>query len=1169
MTASYPIPSGDIAKYRTSGSHTVEGVSLAIIRKNVVATAEVVTAPALSPMVELVVTGFIGYESVIVGQLVKIHNVVDGIKAWCVITKLPLFNRVYMNPTTIGESLHPDPIELFVEAGDLIEIYDFCPMVGLFSTIRGGQFYKNWDVPHTDQNSSPPPVSNAGAWQLEIAVGGIANVTLPRNGYDTSFGLWTDVVSHEWSNTGGGIFTGGTLPSDPIVEMQFEPGTYRVDHTITDGRGKTHTSYAWVVVVDPVTYPDLSQYGVEIISDEQDVSGREIKIALHGETQDLFLPGCAIIMREWPEFDGELLSDNNTPNDVFVGYCTSNTFTRELENNSNKIEMTFSSPLRVASNIQQPPQALIETAEANKWTECNYTLSNPQGALYYAIKWHTPTLMNWHDLETNNLIYPRKKSYRYDTSSLADAMQVAADALAGGVIGCRSDGTIVLTLDPTMRRDEYRNSVPIIWAWTPRDVVGDVTYEDFKSSKLERATTAAFAFDGVNITAFAAIRRWGQGSGRSTLKDFTVTVAEGSLFVREVIGHYVAQRNTPLPSIQIAVNRNMDFADPADHFWHTLDLTEQDISLTGRFLVEKVSRSWSSTPNGWSKTVQLTFRKETRGQPGENLPKSSSAQTDSGWSPYMPSPFKLEIPSMPAVALMWDSGGHLLRSLDYASQSPRWEDITLQFGVGYTICHVDWDFGSPYFIYGRNTIDAVGAFVVACKGAEIKIFRVTDIRSPNVTMNKTDVFAMNDSTCITGAVIKSNRENSQWVTMAWKDRKGVFTTRSTDGGASWGVVGAVGFEATGGVLNQDSYRIDDYKVALDIYLDTEVIVGRTSAAPGSPLLVEYALWRFSLDDGFFTLILNSPETFFPSNVVKIIDYFSVFGCQPRIDFELSSDFNDQDAHNPEVDSFSGPNFFSNGDYLDVRWEEEDWLHLYLSDAGGAPTQFFTNIPYENSYITRIRFEWKTNHAWYFVYFITPVTDIWEGGDALAIGTGPTDLLDPGPYPTFAQGSVDYTPVAGDQQFVSWKGTDGGIDGVSYVALKNVITNGHVGEGILYRLDNWLFGDGDYVSVTPEGHSPRFATGLSYNLVTAVLETVGSIDGVNFKWYVSEDLGETWEEIGVTTARGVFSFDNIAVLMKEQTSTVVLEYGDVEDKSGNAAILLEDRTIKDMLTGLEL
>lgn len=1149
--ATSPVSPGDVAKYRSLESHTID-LLLNAVPLQPVYSGVVGATPEVTPATEVLVSPTLGLSSLQVGQLVKIHAAGDPgtVKTWAIVSHIPIGSALYINPTTLGESLFPQGIEGFIEAGDELTVYSFEPIVGLYSTIRGGIFYKNWRDPYTDQNEAPPPVSNSGEWQAVKAdpVTGLGRVTLPRKGFNTSYSIGSTIVTTLWSISTGSLVS-GTL-GDTVIVVDFPQGVHKVSQTCTDALGKTHTSHLWVWV-NGDDFPDLgTEYKVEAIEgDSQGLSGRELSITISGIGLDYtrFLPMSGFILREFPKFGGQEVS-SNVHVDSFVGYVTSMSFTHELETGVGRVEFRLSSAYLVAKDVQQPPQALIHDSNPSNWSQGSLALANPRGALYYAVKWHTPALMDWHDINPESYTdLPLKKTHRFDTNNLADAMRVAAEEMPGGVVGSRSDGTIVLLKDPTLQEDDFRNSTPVLWTVQERDVAGDVTYDKrFRSTKAQ-AITSASCYDGVNIRGFAAIRKWGQGTAKSTLKEFAVTPGEGLLRVREVVGHFIASENNEHPGVTLTLNRNLDMAEPVDCCWQVLDLEDRDINLSGRWLPVKVDRTWANTPGGWTKLVRVTYRKETRGQPGDELVFGSSESDRTGWNKSKPSPFKLEIESMPDVCFKWDDRGRLYRTMDYSAARPRYQDITDQLDTGITVSHCDWDFTSPYFEEGRDTGQDISLLVVYSKGVTLHVVRIQNVLAPKVQVVPLTTYVMQDDSCRTGANIRSSREVPGFVVVAWKDRWGTGIKQSYDGGDTWGLPEFAGFGAPG-LAQTDSNAIDNAKIGLDVFDTYSVVAGRHSTLFGS----KYTLWR---DDGsaVYEEIPDSPESGYPCPVVRIVDFESIIAVDPRVYFARSNDFNDED-----VGFVQG--FGVTGDYATVEWDNPGWVKLVYSVPASPEQATFGYGVLTGSVVTRVHFRYRTNSLVFF-----------EGGDLASVPPGIEECVFVG---DIATGIVDYNP------FVYYSGAfdstsrvtgygDGSILGQAYLELDYYNIEGHHGVGMLYRIDGWLDMSGVFNDISPDSRYPTGSAGISINVFTGVLEVVG-FDGTDYKWYRSDDLGLSWTEIETTEAIGVLAFDDISILMEEDGSKVVVEWGTVrEDKTGDIKLALDTGKLVDFLTGVEL
>ena len=462
--ANTTISAGDLTKLRSE--QYIDDLALHITPLVTVQSGTISAVPTTVPYVSVTWDG--STSGIEIGQMVKITNGTT-VRAYGVIRKLPSGSTLFISTTSLGNPGYTGRIESPIQVGDTATVYSHHPLWGLFSTIRQRTFYKQWDLPYTDDNELPPPVANAGTWQASRISSGTAPFTLPRSGVNTDFAFGSATISSRlWTLPAGVTLQSGYATSDAVIGVDAVAGRHLVKLKTTDSNGNTHTAYVWLFVSDGTTGTSLSEdYAVEITSDSQDRQGRTITFTVTGSGLDdtVLYPGAGVLLREWPIYNGAALS-NGVSVDTFVGYITDVDY--ESDGDIGTATVTAVSPMVYAEQVTQPPQRVTEKVSPNNWTEANSILTNPRGLAYYIIKWHCPALLDMHDFDAP-LTTPRKRDMSFDTDSLAAALQVVAQLITGN-IGSASDGTTVMRRNPLLETNATRNALDTVITWTDEDL---------------------------------------------------------------------------------------------------------------------------------------------------------------------------------------------------------------------------------------------------------------------------------------------------------------------------------------------------------------------------------------------------------------------------------------------------------------------------------------------------------------------------------------------------------------------------------------------------------------------------------------------------------------------------------------------------------------------------
>lgn len=806
--ANTAITGSDLTNIR-AGDQVISDALLCLVKPDVIATATVSAVSALVPTIQVTVSGTSGWSDVAVGQLVRFKRS-GSIIAYAVVRKAPTSSILYISETNLGAPGYPLRIESALAAGDTLEVLSHRPLWPMYSTIQGRQFYKLWDVGYSGQNANPAPVANAGTWQAGRLGAGDTEYRfrLPRAGSNTSHAMSGALSSYSWTLPSGVALVGGYNLTDSVIEVDADPGQHLIKLTVTDSGARTGDAYVWLFVSDAGTsYATAGEeYAWAIVRDEQDARGREMEFELYGEDlNDLLFPGQAALFREFATHNGAVLS-TGTLLDTFVGYISA--LSVEHDGNIGRASITVVSPLIYAQSLVIAPQQLEEKASPATWAEMGTALSHPRGALYYALKWHCPNLLEMHDFDAP-YITPRSKFWTYDVSSIYDACNVAAQAITGSV-GSTSDGKTTLRRDARMEDNDFRNALASVLTLSEADIRAPLRLEERMQSEYRETRTGAFAYDGT-LKAWYAIKRWYPGTGSDVLPNFVVPVSGGRDEVLAKVGHHMARLNAPIPEIALELTRNMDVFEPAEWCFVTLNIGAtydprgEGVSL--RALPLRVSRTWENDAFGLRKSLLLTVAPETFGQPGEEWVIGSA---NLYWRQGQPTPFAplaAENEAFPmGLAAAVNSLGQAGMTFTLPAGNPNYFGIDAD---GENIHDIDFDYNSGYFASGYVTTEPIGLYVLSSDGTTLNIRRIDDIRLTNVA-SVLHTITMGDGTQRYNARIKCSKDSPDNVAVAWKDRTGVQVVRTTDGGANWSSAIRVGSSIT------DSSDNDDAVIGLDM-----------------------------------------------------------------------------------------------------------------------------------------------------------------------------------------------------------------------------------------------------------------------------------------------------------------------------------------------------------------
>jgi len=782
------------------GNHRIE-LLLNAVPLVTVATAQINQSAFSYPLAQVTVDNTsAGWSNVRVGMAFTIGTTAGARDVtWGVVRLAPNSNTFYFDAKSLGDSGFARNIRGGLADNTYITIYRHRPLWGELSAIRNSTFYKRFDVAYTDDGSNPSPVTVIGRHRAAYVNAGtnLAQFAFSAaNSY--AWGAKT-ITGYSW-NIDGGTLVSGTLTSSSIT-VNFSPGFYVVECTVTDSGGKTQTAHRYVFA--NARSGNNAPFGVlnpwTIDGDRQDAKGRSLTVTTYGDfTEAEIYPGQPWILTETATYNGSQISNADHTVWSYVGYLSERSITRTRSTPS--IELTFKSPLELARDIPAVSQQITEVTTPNDWSECTSALSHPPGAVWYILKHHAPNFLAAHDyVHASALRNLRKQSFVMQADSISGQIDQVQE-LALGNVGCRSDGSIVFVPNPMYYGNTDRNALENRFTWSEGDIAGQLQYPFRYTPPVGQIRGYAFSFGGgAEATPYASLapgKAQAQGTGRGEIT-FIVSQSDGQTRVNEVTGHHYALEAAPTPTFSVVADRNLDIAEPADvNVWHTLNIpTAYDPIGEGwvnrRVIPTQVSRAWRKQDGGGTtKQITVEWKPETFGQPGVTIPVERSGANSwlyEGFNFQIPVDFDPKFDDN--FALAWNDSA-LGRTLSFTTSNPHWESIT--GGILGTLNDVALDYASEYFFTG---VGMLGAWVVTTSGTTLRVYYAVDIRTSTPSWSLQASFTMADSTVTNAARIVSDKSTPFFAVLAWKDGTGTRIARTTDG-TTWGSATRVGSSIT-------------------------------------------------------------------------------------------------------------------------------------------------------------------------------------------------------------------------------------------------------------------------------------------------------------------------------------------------------------------------------------
>lgn len=625
-------------------------------------------------------------------------------------------------------------------------LMDFRPWakIPFFQDNGDGIDYKDGDVQVGTYNTHLPPVANTGPYMPGYidSITGKLTVTFPAGGVDLSYVMadGATIATYAWDVKDGTITVGTSASA--VITATFPAGKRWVSLTVVDSNGVPHTSYCFVLAIDPLSDPTLTHYQLQ---QNLGIDGQTLDIDVHETLSRTTYPDGTLVLFWWDE----AASAGDRSHLKFTGWLD----TEKYSTSRQKVGIKRASTLHatdIAGWLKQLPgfsQALYRTEELDAHS---HTISpwsymptlDMSKMLWYVAFWHS-NILSLADffLPVGGTSYD---TMRLDSSaaSLFEQMAGLAQKLVPDFyITCNSQGQINFVRDwrlddtgdrpiagPILTEDDW-NNLEVEYNRHPK-------YHVLRSGAV-LVSTAFITVDGeetlplVFSVAPGDTAAFGQGMNEQVESE-GLAISQDELNICE--GHRWALINS--------YYGNFTFTDPSrDLFWDYEPALYSRVQLnigatyaafrglpftqcTGR--VEQIEVNYTASQRGSLIRAQVTFTKDEAGYPATmHIPDGTESV---GYVPptlYVTTPPGDLFSGQDLVAgIDSNSGspGFLYRTANFTATTPTWERLlTLPDGTVGIFSFVVDPF-SPGYI-NQNGTGLINGWVATAS----KIYRVTDI----------------------------------------------------------------------------------------------------------------------------------------------------------------------------------------------------------------------------------------------------------------------------------------------------------------------------------------------------------------------------------------------------------------------------------------------------------
>lgn len=398
---------------------------------------------------------------------------------------------------------------------------------------RFGGYWIDGDI---NYHTPKYPLAAFDGYQSKISYGLPQTIQMVNR----SSSIGDSIVSYAWT-TSYGTFSNIAAANPTLALPALSSGVeiIKVTLTVTDSSSRTHT-----------TYRKFWYYGS--LSDVHQVSTID---NLRGAWENNGYEANFVL---WTDMDVEPYAivsiwDTTSGYVYFTGIITKHRDFLDYSKGARTLQVTAVSPAVFLGMVWQFDHALDYSSNPQSWAQYDGTLTVYR-AVFHVLKWYSTTLDSFSLVDdTDNTLL--MKFAEFDSGSLLD--QINTLAHENGIFArlvSDKDGTMVLTVDSQMLRDEERSLVPDTMSIITSDIEGtlDIDYEDLEKLSFIHLGGWYFGGSGNDGVAYGA-----QAPGPS-YTDYGISKRrqEGQIFAsqldaNEKVGRLMALENRRIRDIDM------------------------------------------------------------------------------------------------------------------------------------------------------------------------------------------------------------------------------------------------------------------------------------------------------------------------------------------------------------------------------------------------------------------------------------------------------------------------------------------------------------------------------------------------------------------------------------------------------------------------------------------
>lgn len=552
-------------------------------------------------------------------------------------------------------------------------------------------FYKDTDIPYTNQNSVFDPIVLMGPnlpIKMDRALGYGGRYFDGSLAYDLNTGgtivswLWT------WEKSDGTIET-STLAT-PGYKYWYQPGDYNITLTVINSLGNSFTGYRVISVRTDYggTNPPIKRWGIDSLSGDYSASGWSGSFWMRQDAgAQIVRPGALIMILAEDWYGGVKRSiGGNYPNRedlVFVGYVRDGSV--EIDPTTNIVRFDAVS-ITIKLDISEVfSVSVVSSSTPTTWYQLkNMTVDR---AIYHFIRWHT-TIYHIADVRQNGNTLPVQNA-DFSREPIRSAINnFLSSTLMGNFVSDRQ-GQIWTEKDVDIVEIGDR-ILGTTLALVRKDWLNSLKITQVRDAPASYVELGGIQYDGPTAGTFTAILSSAPGlSPKYTGKTQIINgmVLENQTKTNQLVGNILAKLNNEFPSVEVQLAGDYRIFDiaPQQRITSNLQPSENDLKLWWRnkaFIPRSISFAYSAEAQVLM--TQIAMEAETDGPPGVTGPYPITPPDDP--IDFVTDPLDPPTPPDPPIPTPPVAGDgntvfglrdtFIVRTYDFLNATPTWEDVT-------------------------------------------------------------------------------------------------------------------------------------------------------------------------------------------------------------------------------------------------------------------------------------------------------------------------------------------------------------------------------------------------------------------------------------------------------------------------------------------------------------